>query len=78
MASLLDDLSLMEDRDLIAELAGGKAVSDINRGVSHNVVITAQLLRHGDAVHGSHLNIQKKNMEIPLLSIAKELLINNF
>ena len=50
MAPLLDDLSLMKNRNLIAELAGGETVTDINRGfISHNVVkFTVDLrLRYG-------------------------------
>ena len=31
---LLDDLALVEHRDLIAELAGGQPVADINGGLS--------------------------------------------
>ena len=52
----------MEDRDLIAELAGGKAVADINRGfVSHNVVkLTVDLrLRYG--IQGRSGLVQHKN-----------------
>ena len=38
----------------------------------HRIVVPAEFLGHGHAVHGPHFNVQKENVIVPFLGIVKQ------